>query len=228
MAIPVQQFIDKLTAGHRVVLLGGVAIIAHGRERHTYDADIWLDPMDSADEWARVVLAVCNEVPGTTIHRLPGWVEVSGGDVARAVEEIGMIRVLGLGEPLDIFRRPNEFDESAFGEVAGRAHQNKDGTLLPDPLDLLQSKLETNRDKDRDDILHLENLTRASYCKRLPAATPAEASAMLARYSEWQVLQAALENPSPEVRELAMSHLREFAAAGDPFSLAILEGREIP
>jgi hypothetical protein len=51
---------------------------------------------------------------------------------------------------------------------------------------------------------------------------------MLARYSEWQVLQSALENPSPEVRELAMSHLREFAAAGDPFSLAILEGREIP
>jgi len=51
---------------------------------------------------------------------------------------------------------------------------------------------------------------------------------MLARYSEWQVLQAALENPSPEVRDLAMSHLREFAAAGDPFSLAILEGRQIP
>jgi hypothetical protein len=25
-----------------------------------------------------------------------------------------------------------------------------------------------------------------------------------------------------------MSHLREFAAAGDPFSLAILKGREIP
>lgn len=35
-------------------------------------------------------------------------------------------------------------------------------------------------------------------------------------------------NPSPEVRELAMTHLREFAAAGDPFSLAILEGRELP
>ena len=51
---------------------------------------------------------------------------------------------------------------------------------------------------------------------------------MLKRYSEWQVLRAALANPAPVVRELAMQHLREFAEAGDPFSLAILEGREIP
>jgi hypothetical protein len=46
--------------------------------------------------------------------------------------------------------------------------------------------------------------------------------------TDWQVLQAALENPSAEVHELAMTHLREFAEAGDPFSQAILEGREIP
>jgi len=55
-----------------------------------------------------------------------------------------------------------------------------------------------------------------------------DAQEMLGRYSEWQVLLAALKNPSDEVRELAMTHLREFAAAGDPFSQAILEGREIP
>jgi hypothetical protein len=59
-------------------------------------------------------------------------------------------------------------------------------------------------------------------------ATPEEATVMLGRYSEWQVLLSALENPSPVVHELAMSQLREFAAAGDPFSLAILEGRELP
>jgi hypothetical protein len=50
----------------------------------------------------------------------------------------------------------------------------------------------------------------------------------LERYSDWQVLRAALENPSPEVRTLAESHLREFAAAGAPFSQAILEGRPLP
>ena len=93
---------------------------------------------------------------------------------------------------------------------------------------MIQGKFNTGRDKDLQDILHLESVVRADYKKRLPTATVAEAAAMLGRYSEWQVLLAALENPWPEVRELAMSHLREFAAAGDPFSLAILEGRELP
>ncbi len=55
-----------------------------------------------------------------------------------------------------------------------------------------------------------------------------EARAMLDRYSEWRVLQAALTNPCEEVRELATTHLHEFAEAGDPFSQAILAGREIP
>jgi HEAT repeat protein len=54
------------------------------------------------------------------------------------------------------------------------------------------------------------------------------AAALLGRYSDWEVLRAALENPAPEVRELALSHLREFAAEGDPFSQAVLEGRAVP
>jgi hypothetical protein len=184
--------------------------------------------MSSTAEWARVIEAVCQTLPGTTIHRLPGWLEVTGPEAAAAVDETGMVRILGLKCPLDIFRRPNEFTEHVFEEVASRASRSADGTLLPDPLDLIQSKFNTGRDKDLQDILHLESVVRADYKKRLPAATVAEAAAMLGRYSEWQVLLAALENPWPEVRELAMSHLREFAAAGDPFSLAILEGRELP
>lgn len=88
--------------------------------------------------------------------------------------------------------------------------------------------LDTGRDKDLYDIQHLESLVRAEYKIRLPLATLEEAQEMLGRYSEWQVLTAALENPSAAVRELAMTHLREFAAAGDPFSLAILDGRELP
>ncbi len=228
MATTVQTFIDQLTLNHRVVILGGVAVIAHGYSRHTQDADIWLDPLSSAEEWAEVVASVCKIVAGATIHRLPGWVEISGAEVASAVEETGMLRILGLDCPLDVFRRPNEFKEMEFDEVASRTSRSGDGTLLPDPLDLIQSKLDTGRDKDFRDIQHLESVVRADYKKRLPTATLAEAQAMLERYSEWQVLVAAMENPLAEVRELAMTHLREFAAAGDPFSLAILEGRELP
>ena len=228
MATTVQTFIDHLTRNHRVVILGGVAVIAHGYSRHTQDADIWLDPLSSADEWAEVIASVCRIVEGVTIHRLPGWVEISGAEIASAVEETGMLRILGLDCPLDIFRRPNEFKEVEFNEVALRTSRSGDGTLLPDPLDLIQSKMDTGRDKDFRDIQHLESVVRADYKKRLPAASLAQAQAMLERYSEWQVLTAALENPLSEVRELAMTHLREFAAAGDPFSQAILEGRELP
>ena len=228
MVTTVQTFIDHLTLNHRVVILGGVAVIAHGYSRHTQDADIWLDPLSSADEWAEVIASVCRIVEGVTIHRLPGWVEISGVEIASAVEETGMLRILGLDCPLDIFRRPNEFKEVEFNEVALRTSRSGDGTLLPDPLDLIQSKMDTGRDKDFRDIQHLESVVRADYKKRLPSASLAEAQAMLERYSEWQVLTAALENPLAEVRELAMTHLREFAAAGDPFSQAILEGRELP
>ncbi len=228
MAITVQSFLDELIRNHRVVVIGGLAVIAHGHSRHTEDADIWLDPLVSATEWARRVEDVAGLFPGVTFHRLPGWVRVEGAGLADAVEETGMVRVLGLDSPLDIFRRPNEFDEIAFDDVVRRSTRNGDGSLLPEPLDLIQTKLETVRDKDRQDIAYLESVVRADYKLRLPAATLEEAKAMLARYSEWEVLKSALENPDERVRELAMTHLREFAAAGDPFSLAIIEGRELP
>jgi len=151
MAIPVQTFIDRLTETHRVVILGGLAVIAHGYSRHTQDADIWLDPLATPEEWADVLRKARGEFPQTTIHRLPKWTEVSDSDIAAAAEETGMVRILGLHCPLDVFRRPNEFKELGFEEVVGRARKNSDGTYLPSPLDLIQSKLDTGRDKDYKD-----------------------------------------------------------------------------
>ncbi len=228
MAPSVQAFIDYLTPRHRVIVIGGVAVIGHGFSRHTKDADIWLDPMSSAKVWATAIEDACRHFEGLTIHSLPEWIEVRGSEIAEAAEEIGMIRIQGLQEPLDIFRKPNEFTEEIFDAVAERGTRNKDGTLLPTPLDLIQSKWETGREQDQQDILFLESLVRSDYKQRLPTATLAEATSLLTRYSEWQVLQAALENPLEEVRALATQHLQEFADAGDPFSLAILAGREIP
>ena len=228
MAIPVQRFIDQLTTDHRVIVVGGLAVIGHGFTRPTKDADVWLEPMESAREWAEAVETVCRSIPGTSTRRLPGWVNVTGAELADAIEETGIVRIHGLDSPLDIFRKPNEFESHFFDAVASRAKLNGDGTLLPEPLDLIQTKMNTGRDQDLKDIDYLESLVRAEYKERLPSATPSEARAMLERYSEWQVLQAALTNPSPEVRELAMTHLHEFAEAGDPFSQAILAGREIP
>jgi hypothetical protein len=228
MAIPVQRFVDQLAVDHHVLVIGGLAVIGHGYSRPTKDADLWLEPMASSQDWANAVEAVCRSIPGTSIHRLPGWVEVSGPELSDAVDETGVVRIMGLNSPLDIFRSPNEFKPEHFDLVASRAKLNADGTLLPEPLDLIQTKIDTGRDQDLKDIDYLESVVRAEYAERLPAATLDEARGMLERYSEWRVLQAALTNPCEEVRELATSHLNEFAEAGDPFSQAILAGREIP
>ncbi len=228
MDTPTDHFIRQLTQRHRVVVLGGLAVIAHGFSRSTYDGDIWLDPLSDSSRWSEVLEKACLDFGGLTLHRLPGWIPVSGQDLVDAVEETHMIRIQGLDCPLDVFRKPNEIEISEFDSICQRAVLRADGTLLPDPLDLIQSKFDTGRDKDLQDILYLESVVRANYKKRLPIASLEEAAAMLERYSEWQVLVSALENPSSEVRALAMTHLREFAAAGDPFSQAILEGRELP
>lgn len=228
MESPTNLFIRRLTHRHRVVVLGGLAVIAHGLSRSTYDGDIWLDPIANSREWAEFLEKTCHEAGNLTLHRLPGWVRVSGAALIEAVEETGMVRVLGLDCPLDVFRCPNEYEPGDFEGVCQRARRRSDGTLLPHPCDLIRSKLDTGRDKDRMDIFHLESVIRAEYRERLPRATAAEARDMLERYSDWEVLSVALEHPDEEIRQLAMSHLREFADEGDPFSQAILAGRPVP
>jgi hypothetical protein len=228
METPTDIFIRQLTARHRVVVLGGLAVIAHGLSRSTFDGDIWLEPMASSEEWSAALERLCQESGNLSLHRLPGWMRVAGAALAEAVEDTGMVRVSGLDCPLDVFRRPNEFDASDFDEVCSHAVPRADGTLLPHPADLIRSKMDTGRAQDRIDIFHLESVIRAEYRERLPQATPAEARAMLEQYSDWEVLAVALEHPAEDVRELARTHLREFAAEGDPFSQAILAGRPIP
>lgn len=161
-------------------------MIVHGLSASTREVEIWLDPMASSHEWASSLEKVCADFVGLSIHRLPGWSPVSGLDLIDAVEETSMVRVLGLDCPLDIFRKPNVIEISDFDVICRRAALCNDGTLLPHPLDLIQSKLDTGRDKDLQDIQHLESVVRADYKIRLPVATLEEATHLLERYSEWR------------------------------------------
>jgi hypothetical protein len=222
------QFITALTEGHDVIVIGGLAVIAHGFNRPTKDADVWLEPLDSSSVWADALEQVCSQFAGLTIHTLPGWRLVAGPAIAVAAEEVGMVRVLGLDCPLDIFRRPNEFAADSFGEVLSRATRNADGTWLPDAIDLAISKDLTNRDKDVLDINFLESKVRKLWVERLPEASLTEAHALFDRFVDWRTCEAALINPDPAVTELAMSYLREFAADGDPFSQALLANAPVP
>jgi hypothetical protein len=203
-------------------------VIAHGFNRPTKDADVWLDPLESPAAWAVVLERTCAGFIGITIHTLPGWRKITGPEIAAAAGDVGMVRLLGLDCPLDIFREPNEFPAGSFDEVYDRGKSNADGTRLPDPLDLIITKLNTGRAKDLDDMRHLESVIRDRYRALLPGVPLEEAKHLLDRFLDWEVCRMALENPAQEVRDYAIECLREMAADGDPFSLALLEEREIP
>lgn len=152
MGTTTAQFISTLARQHRIIVIDGLAVIAHGYNRPTKDADIWADPLDSALIWAEKLRDFLALFPDLTIHRLPGWEKITTcGEIAAAAEELGMIRINGLNCPLDIFRRPNEFPENSFNEVYDRATVSADGTRLPDPLDLIITKLDTGRTQDFHD-----------------------------------------------------------------------------
>ena len=228
MGQDVESFIAALRGGGDVILLGGVAVILMGLQRQTADVDIWLQSDSGREHWAAIVAEALKKFPGATCHRLPGWTVLEAGDIAEAADETGMIRILGLDRPLDIFYRPNEFEVGDFQDVKKRATRLEDGSFCPDAIDLVQSKLDTGREKDNLDRSFLENLVISRYLGSLPTASLAEVEEMLARYSDFRVLESALTNPDPAVQKLARGQLQEFADQGDPFSLAILEGREIP
>lgn len=228
MAIKADSFIQELASQNRVLVIGGLAVIGHGYSRPTKDADIWLEPMTNAQEWVHLIERHCKKFAGLTTHTLPGWVQESGTQLIEAVEQTGLIRILGLDCPLDIFRQPNEFEIQDFEDVFSEARQLADGTYLPTALDLIQSKQDTNRDKDHQDILFLESILRKDYLAQLPTCDLSTANALLDRYADPEVLKSALSNPDPNIQTLATRYLKEFAEAGDPFSLAILEDRELP
>lgn len=228
MATTTRDFVRALTARHDVLVIGGLAVIGHGLNRPTKDVDLWLDPLDSAEAWAAAVARACSAFPSLTIHTLPGWRRIDGPAIAAAATDVGMVRILGLDCPLDLFRQPNEFAAAAFPEVLSRASRNVDGTWLPDPLDLAISKDLTGRDQDVQDIRFLETKVRNAWVSQLPTASLEEAQALFARYVDWETCAAALRNPDPRIHAIARSQLEQFAAEGDPFSLAILEGRLIP
>jgi len=223
-----QQFADdivrRLATSYRVMTLGGVAVIAHGLSRNTHDLDVWLDPMGSSDLWCSAVLSAVAESPGLSVTDIGSFSPVNRAEFPEIIEYDGVIRISGLDRPLDIFRRPNEMEISEFEEVWSRATPQSDGTRLPDVVDLLLTKQDTGRAKDTYDIQFLEGKAEAMYLERLPQAQPDAALAMLARFLNPKVADAAARHADPQVRETGMRFLRELADEGDPFARDLLEG----
>ncbi len=217
------KLIGLLAGRFKVITLGGVAVISHGLNRNTYDADIWLDPAGTIADWVSRVGPVIFSFSSSRPVRIGTWLPFAQVDFAEVIAEDKVIRVLGLDRPLDIFRDPNELEISEFDDVWNRATALNDGTRVPDTIDLLVTKQATGRDKDLQDIAFLEAKAEREHLAKLPTATAEEAAFMLARFLTPKVAEAGLHHPEESVRHLSLGYLKELAEEGDPFAREILE-----
>lgn len=227
-ALNTENLTHELAAEHRVVLLGGLAVISHGLERTTYDADVWLDPMLDSDQWSAAVGHLLAAHPRLQIIEIGTWSPISIQQLPNVIERDGVIRMMGANHPLDLFRRPNEFEIDEFNEVWDRARPLDDGTRLPDLIDLLVTKQRTGRQKDMTDIMFLELKIEGEYLEELPGTTEARAAEMLGRFLTPQVARAALAHPSFAIRKLGYAYLQELAHDGDPYAAEYLREEPAP
>ena len=216
------EVVRRLAEEFRVLTLGGLAVIANGLSRNTYDADIWVEPFASAEDWSNHLSPILYASGAAQPVAIGSWEKIGRGNLAGVIGRDGVIRVDGLERPLDIFRDPNQLAMEDFDEIWDRAQPQDDGTRLPDPIDLLVSKQETGRDKDRADIIFLEGKIEADYLERLPRVPAEEAAHMLGRFLTPRVAEAALAHPDQGVGQLAHQFLHELAEEGDPYAAEIL------
>jgi hypothetical protein len=225
--ISADELTTALAAKCRVVLLGGMAVIGYGLSRKTKDVDIWLEPLNSADEWADALQQTLAAFPNAYLWSLPGRRRMSFQEVPEEILDAGVLRVGGFDRDIDVFRRPNELGAESFDEVWERAPRTLEGGVrLPDLVDLHISKANTGREHDWHDQLFLERLIKERFRERLPVCDLAEAKSMLDRFLDPETLEYARTNPHADVRALVLNYLKEFEAEGDPYSRDILAAGE--
>lgn len=224
METGVAAFIEKLASAHRVVILGGLAIIAHGLERTTRDADIWLEPFADPESWANALQQCASVFDGAMPYDLRKHRQVDFARVGDVVARDGVIRIIGLDRPLDVFRCPHNMDIQDFDAVWDRAIRGLGSARVADDVDLLVTKEGTSRQQDIADMFFLEAKVRQRFCERLWQCLLKEAEDMFIRYADHETCRAALRNPDDAVRRLARDVLKELAASGDPFANDILAG----
>lgn len=215
-------FINQLAAKHRVVLLGGMAVIAHGLSRRTKDFDVWLEPFSSAALWAEALLEVTNAFPESRFWSLARRCSLSKEEIVNEIAEFGVLRIDGFALPIDVFRKPNELELEDFERVWESARQMDDGVWLPDEVDLFQTKADTGREHDMNDQTFLAGKVKARFRDLLPKCDPEDALTMMERFADPEILGFALDNSYAEVRDFALKILHEFEAEGDPYSRDIL------
>ncbi len=222
--VSINDFVKLLTEKSKVLLLGGMAIIAHGLTRGTRDVDLWMEPKGSAEEWLEEIRhAISQYSESLTIHGLPGWQELTGDALIKNIEDVGMVRILGLTVPLDIFRKPNGYEHEQFDSVWKNSILYEAGVRLPRAADLLPTKENTGRERDSADWYFLLTKSRREQGDALAkASTAEEATTLLNDYFDYDVCRRGLTNQNEEVRNVILAELQRLADDGDPFAKEIL------
>lgn len=218
-----EQFIEQLAKRGRILLLGGMAVIAHGLARVTKDIDIWLEPFATPGEWSDVVQDILAALPGTQTYDLRNQIVVKHSEIVKLAERDSVIRIIGLDRPLDIFRVPHNLEVNDFDAVWERAKMQISSMRVPDEIDLLVTKEETDRPHDIADISFLEDKVRRYLSDVLKTCSYDDAKNIFARYADHETCRASLKNTDSNVRDLGLNLLQEWAKSGDPFALEILK-----
>jgi hypothetical protein len=187
------QIVESLAAKHRVLVQGGMAVIAHGLSRTTIDADIWLDPMAGIAAWCDCARAELEPYPSAWLF-----------DVSRQ-------------------RRIERADLEDFDAAWNFATLGLGNARVMDESFLIVTKTDTGRNSDQEDVTFLESKLRSEISARLAVCDAEEAAGHFARYLDHATCQAALGNSNSAVREIGLAGLRELAADGNPFAIAALK-----
>jgi hypothetical protein len=221
-----QDFIEQLATRGRLLVLGGLAVIAHGLARSTRDADVWLEPFTGLDEWTEVLRNVLAAYPDASPYDLRNRRATPPDNIGDVVARDGVVRIAGLDRALDIFHRPHNMAPEDFQTVWDRAALKMENTRVPEDIDLLVTKEETSRPQDVADVAFLEQKIRTRLSDVLKTCSVQEAEAIFQRYADHATCAAALHNSDTGVQALAVKILREFADTGDPFAERLLQEQQ--
>lgn len=224
----ISELINTFALKGKVLLIGGLAVIAHGLTRTTKDGDIWFEPKNSAAEWATAVLSVLDGFRQCSLYDLAGKRPIPHEQLAETAEASRVVRVVGLDMDLDVFRIPHNMGVEDFGGAWQRSLACKGSYRLMDEVDLILTKFDTGRSHDINDSSFLEGKANKKFGELAASADYEKVKALFERIENHVILAMALKNSNKDVVELAVERLKTMADEGNPFAEEILSSMSNP
>ena len=204
MASQAEQLILDFSTDTRAILLGGMAMLAHGFIRHTKDIDVWLDPTPGSEKWAKKITEKISMFKEIKLISVYDKHEIKVSELAELAIEEDMFRIEGLDMMIDIFYRPNNLSVDDFENIWNRASTQERLLRIPDEIDLALTKLGTGRIQDQIDIEWLDAKIIPELQKILKSCDLNTASEIFSRISNKELCEAAIKNSNQLVKSLGL------------------------